>query len=279
MNNTVSYSLLKYTHSRLLGEELNVGILFVFYEERRVEFVFPHSLSRLKKTYPNASADLIKSYLVSFKKRAESLGRNINEYSGDFDELISKELLITDGSSLQFTRFNHALITEDIESTKEYYEELYLGSYNVAKPSVHKSDKSIVTECKKIILSKRPEIAKELIADQYFISHNKVIFKPDLRWQNHTLNLIKGVSFDLADEQGITNKALLIQNQLSHVGTEIRSNNIRIDLLVSRPQKAEFLDAYNYALEILNETNTNKEIVEEENIEQYADKVTTEIEF
>jgi hypothetical protein len=280
LTNTISYSLLKYTHSKLLGEELNVGILFVFPEQNQVEFIYPHSISRIKKAYPNVSVDLIKSYLSSFKKKAEQLGKHLDQYVFNYNELITDQFLITDGSSLQFTPFNYALTIGDIEKTKNYYYNLYLSYYEspVSQLIARKTDKFIVSEVKKLILNKRPNIEKLLLTDKYIISNKKVSFRPDLRWQNGTLNLIKGVSFDFKEEEDITDKALLVQNQLNYLGEEIQKNNARVDLLLSKPSNPQFQDAYHYALSILNNANAPKEVIEESGIEEYANDVASDIE-
>lgn len=280
MSKTVSYSILKYTHSKFIGEELNVGILFVFPEEKHVEFVYPSSISRIKKTYPNASLDLIKSYLQSFKIKAPKLIKGLKSYSFDLNELITEQFLVTDGSSLQFTKFNHALSLKGIEHTKKTYFDLYLNSYEVFHSELkHKTDKIIVNECKKIILGKRPEIEKALHIARKPLENDKVVFKYDLSWQNGTCNLIKGVTFDLSDEEGIVNKALLIQNQLNHLAGIIKKQNARIDLLLIKPQVNSFIDSYKYAKEILEKTDANKSVIEESQIEKYADKVVQGIEL
>jgi hypothetical protein len=255
MNKTVSYSILKYTHSKFIGEELNIGILFVFPEEKHIEFVYPSSIYRIKKTYPNASLDLIKSYLHSFKVKAPKLIKGLKSYSFDLNELITEQFLVTDGSSLQFTKFNHALSLKDIEHTKKTYFDIYLNSYEVFHAELkHKTDKLIVNECKRIILGKRPEIEKALQIARPPLANNKVIFKYDLSWQNGTCNLIKGVTFDLSEEESIINKALLIQNQLNHLSKIIEKQKARIDLLLIKPQVNSFIDSYNYAKQILENT-------------------------
>lgn len=281
MNKTVSYSILKYTHSKFIGEELNVGILFVFPEEKHVEFVYPSSISRIKKTYPNANLELIKSYLHSFKSRAPKLVKGLKSYAFDLNELITEQFLVTDGSSLQFTKFNHALSVKGIEQTKKTYFDLYLNSYEVIHHNVlrHKTDKLIVNECKRIILGKRPEIEKALHVAKEPLANDKVIFKYDLSWQNGTANLIKGVTFDLSEEEVIVNKALLIQNQLNYLADTIQKQQARIDLLLIKPQLPNFLDSYNYAKEILENTEANKFVIEENQIETYTDKVVKEIEI
>ncbi len=281
MNPTVAYSLLKYTHSKLIGEELNVGILFVFPEIKRVEFLFPQSISRIKKTYPNASVELIKSYLASFRKKAPKLNKHIEKYIFGFDELISEQFLVPDGSSLQFSKFSHALQIGDIENTKKIYYDLYLGHYDSPHHNEphRKNDKVIVNQCKKLIIHKRPEVEKALHIDKQPIKIGKISFKFDLRWQNGTSNLIKGVSFDFKDEDDITDRALLIQNQLNYLEKEIIKSNARVDLLLSKPQNLKFIDAYEYAKSILKDSIANKEIIEEEGIESYADKVVKEIEL
>jgi hypothetical protein len=281
MNKTVSYSILKYTHSKFIGEELNVGILFVFPEEQHVEFVYPSSISRIKKAYPGASIDLIKSYLQSFKSKAPKLVKGLKSYSFDFNELVSEQFLVTDGSSLQFTKFSHALTIKDIEQTKKTYFDLYLNSYEILHNNEikHKTDKIIVQECRKIILSKRPELENALLVAKEPLVNDKVIFKYDLRWQNGTSNLIKGVTFDYSEEELIVNKALLIQNQLNYLSKIIDKQKARIDLLIVKPQASNFIDSYIYAKQILENTEANKSVIEENEIEEYSDKVVDEIEL
>ncbi len=280
MSGTVSYSILKYTHSKLIGEELNVGILFVFPEDGHVEFVYPSSIQRIKKTYPNVSIELLKSYLHSFKVKAPKMVSSLKNYVFGYDELINEQFLVTDGSSLQFTNFSHALSVNSIEYTKKMYFDLYLDSYEVAHSEVkHKSDKLIVNECKKIIIGKRPEIEKALHVAKQPLANDKVVFKYDLSWQNGTHNLIKGVTFDLSEEEGIVNKALLIQNQLNYLSNIINERKSRIDLLLIKPQVPSFLDSYNYAKQILENTDANKSVIEESQIERYTDDVVKEIEF
>ncbi|MBI3133675.1 MAG: DUF3037 domain-containing protein [Bacteroidetes bacterium] len=282
MSKSVSYSILKYTHSKLLGEELNVGILFVFPESRKVAFVYPRSLIRIRRTYPSVSVDLLKSYLTAFRRKAETLGAHIDQYVFNYDELISEQFLVTDGSSLQFTPFNHALLIGDIENTTTHYYKLYLSNYDAPIAlgiDLRKTDKSIVQDCKRIILNKRPEIEGHLYTDKFVLHHDKVVFRPDLRWQNGTLNLIKGVSFDFKDENDITDKALLIQNQLNYLESEVNELKARVDLIVSKPSDSRFLDAYSFAIDLLNESRSHKEIIEEKDLDAYTDSVVTEIEI
>ncbi|RZK33675.1 MAG: DUF3037 domain-containing protein, partial [Hymenobacter sp.] len=63
------FNLLKYVHSPFLGEEVNVGMLFYFPEQRRLEFRFPESLRRLRLLYRNFPERQIRTYLQSIGER------------------------------------------------------------------------------------------------------------------------------------------------------------------------------------------------------------------
>jgi len=279
VNQIVSYSILKYTHSKVLGEELNVAILFVFPELKKAEIVFPLSIQRIKKTYPDASLEDIRSYLVSFKKQVKLKSKYIDKYLYNLEDFVSDYLITIDASSLQFSKFNHSLyIGNDIEKVKLDFYNFYLSDYESKHSEIiRKTDKSIIDSCKKLILSKRPEITDKLHDDLYIVKTEKISFIPDLYWQNGTLNLIKGVSLDYKEEDAIVDRALLVQNQLNHLEKEITSKKLRVDLLVSKPQNPDYIDAYKYAVELLESTTANNEVVEEYEIEKYTDTVASTI--
>lgn len=281
MTNKITYSILKYSHSKLLGEEINLGILFVFPEYEIVEFYFPKSLARLSKTYPDISEKLIRSYLVSFKHKSKHLGKVLKRYHFDLNNLLEDQFIIQDSSSLQFTKFNHALYNGDVELVKNQYINLFLGAYNLSTETIYhkKNDKDISSECKSLILKIKPELSPLLKADYTILSTNHVNLKTDFYWQNGTTNYVKGLSFDLEREDKIIEKSLLVENQLKYLSSNLINKNARVDLLVYAPIGNKYYDTYLEALNILNNADANKSIIKANELDIYANKVISEIEL
>ena len=276
MNTSVSYAILKYNHSQILGEELNVGILLIFPELKKVEFLFPDSIQRIKKAYPDASTEIIRTYLEHFKKNVKSKAKFLDKYLSNYEDFVTEYLIPVDASSLQFTDFYHALYEGDYEKIALQYYNFFLSTYSKQVDQPRKQDKAITEVCKKLIVSKRPEIEKKLHKD-FTISEEKINFTSDLYWQNGTKNLVKGISLDYKEEEAIVNRALLIQNQLNHLEKQITDNNLRIDLLVGKPRNIDHSDAYKYAIGLLEDIKVNKSVVLENEIDTYAEKVAETI--
>ena len=58
-----TYSVLKYKHSALLDESINVGLIIYFYSTKSFVFKFSKNLSRIKSIYDNVPDRVIKHYL------------------------------------------------------------------------------------------------------------------------------------------------------------------------------------------------------------------------
>ena len=99
------YSVLKYRPSLLLDEQVNIGLLFVFAEDRRVEFIFPTHLTRLIALYPQTDLSLIRAHFNGFKKKAADLSSNPNAIKDLLPAFIKTDFLQPDSNSLYFTDF------------------------------------------------------------------------------------------------------------------------------------------------------------------------------
>ena len=77
MENKYTYSLLKYKHSPLLGESLNLGLLVYFTNENRLHFLYSKNLSRVKSVYSNIPEKIIRNYLREIGNKIELLNNKI----------------------------------------------------------------------------------------------------------------------------------------------------------------------------------------------------------
>lgn len=280
MSNAIAYSVLKYKHIEKLGESINLALLFIFPGVHRVEFVFPKSLSRLKKAFPDAEVDIVKSYLLSFKKQEKVIEKRIKQVLFDYDSILEDFFFSQPSGALQFEPFHHCLLIKDVESTIRYYSQTYLSAYDSLPSRLkHKTGAQLVKTLQQKVISLNPDLANVLREEREPIVNGKVHFKVDLKWENNTIHLVKGLSLDLDNEESITDKALLVQNQLNYLSKKIRSLNAGVDLLLASPHRTEFHDAYQQAVNILKEADTTIRLYEEQDLDEYSTKVLHEAHF
>lgn len=290
MSKTFTYSVLKYVHSQLLGEELNLGIVLFFSEHNKLEFRYPNDISRLKKAYTNFTEPAIKSYLKSFENKTLELSNA--KISGELETILQTHFLVRDASTLQFTDVKSVVqYTDDIDAISDHYfklyfqEEAHYSNPKFSEPGFFKrilndkpiSDRQITLEYKNLLFAKDEGI-RQYIRKGIELKNARTHFKSDLAWENGTLNAVKGLSFDLKEDIAILDKALLITAQLNYLHKEATKENIRFDLLVSPPKHENHFDAYENALKTLSDISVNKKIITEDKLPEYASLTSLEIE-
>ena len=81
----------------------------------------------------------------------------------------------------------------------------------------------------------------------------------------------------MKEEGAISDKALLINAKLNYLATEAIDKNIRFDLLIIAPKQKELLFAYENALDVLSDIRTNKELITENQLEEYTLRTLREV--
>lgn len=257
MNKKFAYSILRYHHSKFLGEVFNVGLLFVFPDENVVIFHYPKKLNRISGLYAEFNEQVIKDYLRAFEKRASQLGKELDKYVFGYKELITDNLIVENSAALQFTDFRIAQYQTSIEEVTDLYYKLYLGDYqSEAIKSKHTIDeKYIVNHLKSEVLELNPKAAELIKYDNQRILKSKYVqFKSDFYWKNGVVNYAKVISFDLATEEGIINKSFLLNGQLRQLEKTSYSEN-HIDFVIYQPENSKFKDTIEEALYIVEYEN------------------------
>lgn len=125
MNKLLYYSILQYKHSPILGESINVGILFFFPDGQTKLFFQMADSTRLRPiyddfdtTYFNSILKIIQKNVQTFSEKSRTEGTTINT----LDAFIHKYLLKKDDTVLQFSKPFSVLNTFPTNETavKEY---------------------------------------------------------------------------------------------------------------------------------------------------------------
>ncbi len=277
-NNIFTYSLLRYVHSASSGEALNVGILFIFPEQRKVVFHAPTKLTRLSHVYQNFSEWLVKAHLKGIKQKAQAISKDWNLFA---DELlhnqrafIAREFLLEDATALQFSEIRvGVLYTEDVVALAQSYYDLYFSDYEALPTKENqRNEKYISQKLYKSIIAQNKEVEQYLRKD-VVVESPDLILKFEYAWQNHQEHLVKPLSLDLATEEGIQEKAARNYGYLALMNQTAQEKNYTFDVLVSRPSFKSLYASYDRALRVLDAVPTSKKIIEETHIEEYSGEI------
>jgi hypothetical protein len=284
MTKVIKYSLLKYVHSQLLGEELNIGIVLHFPELKKLVFRYPHKIAKFRSIYRTFSEPTIRTYLKSFEGKAERI--ELSDPDENLDKILSSFFLVKESSPLQFSESKSVVqYNDDWEKISDQYFRLYFPEEFPLEVTLeqqtetfrHRSDRQVASSFKRLLLHKDKNIFRYL-KPAVEIKTDLAHFRSDLVWQNHTINAVKGLSVELGSEELISDRALLFNAKLNYLSEEARSKNIRFDLIVAAPQSAEFKQVYESALQILHDIKAPKEIISEDQLEKYANRTVSELE-
>jgi hypothetical protein len=275
MNKQLIYSILQYKHSPVLGEAINVGVLFYFPDEEKKIHLHITDASRIKPIYKDFDPNYFKALL-------KIIDTNIDRYSGDLlaenllnnslKDFINSYLLKEDDTVLQFTELFTALnVFSSVEKAIEEYTRLLLPLSLKKETEIIKYNETFIIRKFKTKLLSYHEDLIERVQKDYKVEVDELSFKFDIAWQNGSLNLVHPLSFDLQDIQAIQRKTAEYCSYLSWLNKYTKENNCRIDLLLARPQESKLQNSYNKSIKLLEAIDSNKMIVDFEEIDDYTD--------
>lgn len=284
---TFTYGLLQYHHSQILGEVLNIGLLVYFPNVKKLAFIYPDKLIRLKFAYPNVPDKTIKAYFKYFDSRVNELNANPEIFS-DYDlsrslpTFIEKEFLQPDSSALQFGNYKTSVLyTEDIAYLKDQLYNLYFSVFQFQENVAKRVDESILLNKYKKLLKEFAHQSSAIKESSRF--HFDYTIEPnsssnikfDVAWkENDNLHLVKPVSFDLTRQDTITKKAYQYYGQFLDLENFAEENQYLFDVLLAKPKARNLYKAYDNAIRLL-EIPKGVKLIENEDLNAYS-KATVE---
>lgn len=279
MKTEFTYSILQYRHSLALGEALNVGVLFVFPETQKIEFVYGNA-SRVKSVYPNFDTAYFNALLKSIKGRILSRTSELfylNNLRNGLGEFIHSQVLLQDSTTLQFQEPVSVIdIFDSPEQVIRDFSKLLIPAISVVPVNTKQNEEKIISKVTKLISSKRPELDKKIEKSPVLIVSDLSV-KFDLAYQNGSLNYIKAINFDLRDKGKIENKAFANYGSLVALTDYATHRNIKFNLIVSEPKDEELFVPYKNAISLIKSIHANQEIIPANKLDSYSDRIIAEI--
>ncbi len=276
MSSLFQFSLFQYHNSSVSGEVLNIALLVLFPDQRKLHFLYPSSLNRLKAVYPNAVAErTLKACFKGIKKRVDEVNRQpelFDDYLNNTQVFIDNQLFIRDASALQFGKIHTGILyTEDLNQIASQLYDLYLSAYDLKGDQEKHTDEYITRQYKNGLKQKNGNLFAKL-EKKIKIKDHKFPFA----WQNGTYNLVNPVSFDLEGAESIHRKATFNVGKLTLLQSFAQENNARFDLLLAKPKRAALFKEYDNAVKLL-QTIGSAKIWEQEQLDEYIDKTAREL--
>lgn len=267
-----TYNILQYKHSLVLGESINVGILFYFPTENVFEFVKGDGY-RAKAIYPDFNNSLFNGYIKNITDKVKNHVDLFNQQSDkvNLGEYIHKFILAEDAAGLVFCDAVQVKnVFKTTESAITEYSKLLLPGVITEKPLVYRRNEHfILTTFRGYFQDRDKSIEKKFEKNKYIKTKNFNI-KFELAYHNKINHFIKPLSFDLTDELSIQNKAAITYCHLNDLVEYAKVNEARFDLLIAKPQNEDFLNDYQNALDYISNSKASKELITEDKWEEYT---------
>ena len=261
---TYQYALLQYHHSQLLGEVLNIGLVAYFPQYKKLEFIYPEKLIRLKYAYPNIPEKTIKSYFKYFSDRVAKFNKATHLFQ-DYDlergleHFLEKEFLAPDASALQFGNYRNAVLyVSEIDKIINQLYNLYFSVFQIQDSSNKKVDESVLLRrYKKLLgnfLSEEQSLNNfsNLYLDYAIRPNASGAIKFDIAWKDQeNTHLVKPVSFDLQRSESIQRKAWQYFGQFEDLEDFASENDYLFDVILAKPKSKELIKPYDNAIRLL----------------------------
>jgi hypothetical protein len=272
MKTNYSTIILRYVHDVVTGEFANIGVVLYAPDRRFLEARFATSYERLNAMFLKIDHLHFRALMRYLTNRFEELGAEIRDDLHippvtALAEMV-KRVLPPDDSSLQWSQPGGGITDDPARVLGEAYKRL-VERFVAGATQVSRSDEEIAKPFKAKLgrmvekLSEKTIVTKDYQYDFQFA------------WQNEVWHLYEPVSFDLVDPNSIREKA----NRWLGRGVALHDarEKFKIHFLLGEPRQDGTQAAFENALHLLQKIPAQKQLVRENEVEQFAEHVAEEI--
>ncbi len=267
-----TYSILRYRHDPLSGEQVNIAVALHSGATRFVGFRIKKAYSRLKQLFPDLDTSILRNDLARIERafaiaaRAESEPQ-LFDAGTDVMAFARRVVSIDDGAMIWSVVGTG--VTTDPEKTLESIYWRFVGQYD--KPEMHKRPDADVWR------PFRDKLVEKNIAhlfDKKVISSSRVEVEFEHAWKNGVWHCFQPLSFDLATSDGIQDKAARWVGQM--VGLSKSAEQFRTYFIVGEPTEQAMFPAYHRAIDFLKDA-TGADVVLEKDVDILADQIEDKV--
>ena len=269
-----TYTVLRYVHDTTTGEFINVGVALYAPRAPYASALCRTTYRRLSTVFPGVNGEQFRSLMRYVQARFEELGERL---AGDlpFTEKksvldLAQTILPRDDSSLQWSPAGGGK-TDDPSQTLEQLFERMVRRYDERLQPGHRTDEDVWRHFKRSLEERR--LLSHFQPKRIAVQDDEVEFQ--YAWKNGIWHCLEPISFDLSASESIKEKAHRWLGQMASVRDA--SKNLKVYLLVGKPQQDELRAAYENALSILGKMPVQNEIFTEEQAPELANRISQEV--
>lgn len=264
-----TYVVLRYRHDPLSGEFANVGVLLHEPGSAFLDAKVRTTLgNRLGKMFPSLDGDSFKAFLRTVARSVQKL--SFNEGGDMLSSLhdasaFARRILPTDDTSFVWGAVGSG-ITNDPQKTLEKLYSRFVTQYEGPARS-SRDDAAVWRPVRDLLVARH--IADCLQPKTIRSDVDQVEFEH--AWRNGAWNCYQPLSFDLASDDSVREKAA---RWAGHMLALHRADEpFKPHFVVGAPSDPSLLNAYQKALRLLAQSPGQPDVIEEENVEEFVDKL------
>ena len=268
-----SYTVLRYIHDVVSGEALNVGVVMHAPAAGFLKVRTRKTIGRLKQAFPDLDratfADAMQAVDRGFSAVAKQASR-MSLFDARTDARAhALKVLPDDDSALQWSPTGTGLTADPTRTLERLYGR-YVARYDSVptkrrSPVKRRSDDDVWQPVRDKLMERGisvPFESKAVVGAQ-----DRIVF--ERAWKNGRWHAFEPVSLDMADNEGIMDKARRWRGHLAAVA-DGTSEGIDLHFLLGRPQNGSLMGAYETAKTILAHAPFATEVVDEIDIDAFV---------
>ena len=243
-----TYTILRYVHDIRTGEFLNVGVVLHVPAKSEVLFRTRTTYGRAKSVFPDLDGEAFRDAMSAIRRALSGVTKDA-ELSGLFGRdhdaaSIARRALPADDSTLQWAPVGSG-VTDDPAMTLERLYARLVVRYDLISRG-RRTDLDVWRPVRDRLQERAIQIGfqEKVIAGR----NDEISFKH--AWKNGIWHAYEPLSFDLADADGIKDKARRWRGHLAAVA-DGASEPVRLNFIVGAPKDPALDSAYRNALAIL----------------------------
>ena len=267
-----TYVVLRYRHDPLTAEFANVGVVVHQPALGFLNAKLRRTWGRISQIFPDVDGAALRSSLRDIERAIRRIGRS---EAGDLLKsltdaaAVARRVLPEDDTSFVWGPLGSGL-TADPARTLEQLFDRFVARYD-EPPRVRRDDEAVWRPV-------RERLAELHLADR--LQPKKIESRIDAvefqhAWKNGAWHCYQPLSFDLANEEGIREKARRWAGQMLALSNPIEP--FRPYFFVGPPNNRDLATAYEAALEILKLSPGSPEVIEETEIDRLVRQIEAEL--
>jgi len=277
MKTEFSYVILHYVHDVVSGEFANVGIVLVAPKIRFAGALCTNRYQRVSQFFQGASGKHVRDVNSYIQGRIDEISERLasnfaqSSFPRDASEF-AQQVLPKDDSSFQTSELRGGIAdASGMEGVLEEVFDRFVERYEKTQERRTRTDDEIWRPFKRALDTKR--LSAYLKPHLLKAPHCEFEFKR--AFKNGRLHICQPISFDLASEDQVSEKALLWFGRIEQLRESTEA--FKAYFLLGKPSDSALAPAFKDAEEILREVHTEKEVYTEDGVDDFTLKVGEEL--